>query len=417
MCLVFIVFLAVYSLFLIVSGEYFEKISSEPESVLPNLHWDMMPGDALPGVVHRSNSVDGSIYSPRTSTIEYEPSQLELEWSSQPQAGHMCALMEAQHEQVTHWLRYSSDVFHPNGKAPREPTTEESAVLSRIRPRLDDWQYIEPLTGAARHPEFRGQTSTWAGVFSRFQKGAWYEALSGLWVPSKCPGVLHDYWLEKTLKFDLSYLILMNKCGAPPSSPAGRNILLDLGCTTFGDGKRKQVSGTAPSMPMFFRMYAERCIVFDELYGWEGKKYDNWWKDIPTRSRPRIHFYNAFVQEDELHHQRKNHHTKFGSPAAPQDSFLNFLLEGNFTEEDTIVLKVDIDNGPELQIVEAIASRPDLAAIIDELFFEYHFWFDGLDFGWGEDPSPPGDGRHTIDTAIALFTKLRKAGVRAHFWI
>lgn len=31
---------------------------------------------------------------------------------------------------------------------------------------------------------------------------------------------------------------------------------------------------------------------------------------------------------------------------------------------------MDIDGGPELEIVEAIAARDELAALVDEIFFE-----------------------------------------------
>ena len=77
-----------------------------------------------------------------------------------------------------------------------------------------------------------------------------------------------------------------------------------------------------------------------------------------------------------------------------------------------VAVKVDIDTPfAELAIVEAIADRPDIAARVDELFFEYHFNYDGLDFGWGANTQ--GD----VDTAVGLMRRLRQLGVRAHFWI
>ena len=122
-----------------------------------------------------------------------------------------------------------------------------------------------------------------------------------------------------------------------------------------------------------------------------------------------------------------------------------------------MVLKVDIDHTPiELSVVKAIAEDPRLTALVDELFFEFHFWFDGLDFGWGGGapavPAAPsvqrriigrGHGRglaartatdarrldetraesdalrlnRTVDDALRLMRKLRERGVRAHFWI
>ena len=62
-------------------------------------------------------------------------------------------------------------------------------------------------------------------------------------------------------------------------------------------------------------------------------------------------------------------------------------------------------------IVEAIAERPEIAALIDELYFEYHFYFDGHNFGWGS------HGTGDVDTAVSLMHRLRTLGIRAHFWI
>ena len=55
-------------------------------------------------------------------------------------------------------------------------------------------------------------------------------------------------------------------------------------------------------------------------------------------------------------------------------SFLR-LLKSTVSVDDYVVLKVDIDHGPELQIVESIAHIPELSELVDELYFEYHFKF------------------------------------------
>ena len=83
--------------------------------------------------------------------------------------------------------------------------------------------------------------------------------------------------------------------------------------------------------------------------------------------------------------------------------------------EDFVVVKVDIDTpAAELTIMEAIADRPEIAALVDELFFEYHFYFDGHDFGWGpQDAAALAD----VDDALLLMRRLRQQGIRAHFWI
>ena len=50
------------------------------------------------------------------------------------------------------------------------------------------------------------------------------------------------------------------------------------------------------------------------------------------------------------------------------------ILETKTKVDDYVVVKLDIDT-PETEhvIVNTLAERPDLAAKVDELFFEYHF--------------------------------------------
>lgn len=90
---------------------------------------------------------------------------------------------------------------------------------------------------------------------------------------------------------------------------------------------------------------------------------------------------------------------------------MRFLL-ASASVNDFVVVKVDIDGGPELEIVEAIARRPELYELVDELYFEYHFEFD-FNFGWG---NMDWQGR-TVDTAMSLMHRLRQVGIRSHFWI
>ena len=90
--------------------------------------------------------------------------------------------------------------------------------------------------------------------------------------------------------------------------------------------------------------------------------------------------------------------------------------------EDFVVVKVDIDTpAAELTIMEAIADRPEIAALVDEIFFEYHLRVDDAspagakcDAGFAQD----AEGRcDTPADALELMTRLRRLGIRSHFWI
>ena len=71
----------------------------------------------------------------------------------------------------------------------------------------------------------------------------------------------------------------------------------------------------------------------------------------------------------------------------------------------------------ELPIVRDIASKPELYELVDELYFEYHFWFDDLNFGWDSQRGGKNYVEDTVDDAMALMSQLRRNGVRAHWWI
>ena len=118
-------------------------------------------------------------------------------------------------------------------------------------------------------------------------------------------------------------------------------------------------------------------------------------------ARPRVSFYNVPIEED------------FHSAA----SFSSFL-RASAQPDDFVSVKVDIDYvQAELPIVMGIARRPELTALVDELFFEYHFNFDELDFGWRSQTGARNHVNDTVDDALSLMSELRRAGVRSHFWI
>mmetsp|Transcript_24518 Transcript_24518/g.55263 ORF Transcript_24518/g.55263 Transcript_24518/m.55263 type:complete len:235 (+) Transcript_24518:818-1522(+) len=230
---------------------------------------------------------------------------------------------------------------------------------------------------------------------------------------------------------NLRYLLLENRCGHHESEEKPKVVFFDLGCTEFAKGpcprrvcrepwtpkfgtvKMDLSAGSAegPSIPLFFNLYRDRCLEFDAIYAWEAKPMDaaRWWAPVPDFLRPKLHFFNQRVEELSLEASMK------GEAEPPSGSFLRKLLETT-KEEDFVVVKIDIDGGPELEIVEAIAARPELSRLVDELFFEYHFEYDGLDFGWEKDPGAIQRGK-TVDDAVGLLRRLREAGVRSHFWI
>jgi hypothetical protein len=307
---------------------------------------------------------------------QYIISPLEAEWVNSSRVGKICETAKAQVPMAQKWMAYSQRAFNPGRKPAPPASSEENAVLSQIwtNGRL---QPIEPLSGIGRHP-FSQTCSLGVDIF------------------------------------DITYIILQNECtnASVARYPDQKTILYDLGCTKFGDGNTQTASGAGPSMPLFIRMYKDHCVDFDEIYAWEGLSYKAslWWKDVPAEWRAKIHFLNTFVEEETLEATRAGEFKVEQKDA----SFLK-MFPLTAKPEDLVVLKVDIDGGPELQIVETIANRPDLSVLVDEMYFEYHYYYDGRNFGWGKLTAQKSHAN--VDHAIALMHKLRKAGVRVHFWI
>jgi len=205
----------------------------------------------------------------------------------------------------------------------------------------------------------------------------------------------------------------------PVQVHTGKNYFFDAGCSVYArptssrasksmmgaqDGKGK-LGGSAlgPSMPLFAKLYKERCIDFDGIWGWEARPFqaEKWWDKVPTEVRHKLHFYNVPISgaggaADVL--------LTIGQVARP---------------EDFVVLKLDIDTFEvERQVVEELrtnARGTNASLLVDEFFFEYHFATPNeptLHTYW-----PKRTRGGTVDDALSLMHELRAKGIRAHFWI
>jgi len=328
---------------------------------------------------------NATLPAPTTGTpkCNYFPSTVEQAWMEAPAAGKICEIAKRPKQVAAArlWLSYAARAKGTHNAAAPLPTPEEAAILSRYECQLANGEttveYIEPLTGVARHP--------FAKVGCNF-----------------------DEIGEPDVDiFDLSYLVLQDGC-ATGSAP-GNRLLFDLGCASWTAGPAEQLkidrgegTGRGPSMPLFAKLYEDRCLDLTGIHGWEARHYDpvEWWSKVSPADKQRIHFNNKPITEDE-----------------GPDSF-SYNLKLNAVPSDFVAVKVDIDYVPvEHPIVNDIADRPELTELVDELFFEYHFWFDDLNFGWNSQRGGKMFVNDTVDDALSLMSKLRHKGVRAHWWI
>ena len=159
---------------------------------------------------------------------------------------------------------------------------------------------------------------------------------------------------------------------------------------SFNSIKTTKASSYGDSIPLLMNMYKKSCIAFDKIWAWEARNYSNWWKNVPKSLQSNISFFNEAVNAN---------------------SFETDLLTTSV--HDYVVVKLDIDNTEaEMTIIDVIIKHNKL---VDELFFEYHYYFDGLNFGWGKQENIKHT--HNVSTAVNLMAKLRNMGIRAHFWV
>lgn len=304
------------------------------------------------------------------------------------------------------WLNAS---FGLRGRQPRAPTDVEIPELSSISWGHGCEELIEPLTGHGRHP----LASPWpCNMRTALQQAG---------------NRYHPKWAvgRPAEKYATDYLLVANRCAGAESAlcrPAhpkagtwrhnhsslaasrSRNLFFDLGCAAFG----KMLSGEAhfspvgygPSIPIFYEMFRRNCIEFDAIWAWEARQYtpDVWWKHVPPDMRRKLTFYNE--------------------PVNPSNSSFLGVLEATARVKDFVVVKLDIDTPwLEHKILQDIIDKPHLAALVDELFFEFHFQVD-------DSKPPPAHKRAAEDrpdigvrAALQIMQRLRHLGIRAHFWV
>ena len=96
------------------------------------------------------------------------------------------------------------------------------------------------------------------------------------------------------------------------------------------------------------------------------------------------------------------------------DSMLNPLkmLLQDYTEEDLIIVKLDIDNSEiEIALADQLVKDSRFDKLIDQFFFEHHFHMREVAPNWGS--SMGGNAKASIE----LFRTLRTKGIPAQYWV
>jgi hypothetical protein len=174
-----------------------------------------------------------------------------------------------------------------------------------------------------------------------------------------------------------------------------RTVLVDMGASLDFHFRR----GKASPAVYLTSMYQKFGILFDHIYAYEIKKKDpdQVFQIVPDNLRSAYHWINIGVN------------TTRDSHANPLTMILN-----SFNQHDFIVIKLDIDTPQiELPLAEQMLENvEDFAGLVDAFYFEHHVALDELKPNWKKSM-----GGGSVHDTLHFFSKLRHAGIPAHFWV
>jgi hypothetical protein len=232
---------------------------------------------------------------------------------------------------------------------------------SPFGPKIGDtkFSYIEPLVGLLRHPL----------TCSKFEK----------------------YYISKNyLLVDPWPLVHVSRSTISPQNP--KVIISDLGSSTWREG----LGGASQSW--FYGVYESLCLAFTDWFMFESTELDpaQVMHQLPGRVKSGYRWFNIPLKTEIL----------------SWDNPLNHLLV-EAKKEDIVIVKIDFDTPlVEMELLQTILKYPEVAELIDELYFEHHVNVDLMKLHWNT---------RNLDVyqseSIKLFTSLREIGIRAHSWV
>ena len=167
-----------------------------------------------------------------------------------------------------------------------------------------------------------------------------------------------------------------------------RAVLLDLGASTWNH--------QAGSRWVSQRL-EQQGVRFEHVWAWEASRVEprDYFKGADASQLAALHFYNWPVS---------------AAPGAPDNPWT--LLAASAAPSDHVVVKLDIDaEHIDNPLARQVLEDPALLARVDDFFFEMHFSNPDMDWLWKNDGFTS-----TVADTYALFSQLRRKGVRANPW-
>ena len=264
------------------------------------------------------------------------------------------------------------------------------------------------------HHVFSSFLSTYDCNGETVEKRTWIEPLShGLRHPRAiCDGdkSYHENPCDRRHMCDKDYLLLASRDDfLSPSlehyvvrgdliKRTPQNIFVDLGASTWNAG----LGG--PSQSWFYSIYKSHGLEFDRFLLWEAQPtpIEKIFSELPKDLWHKYQYFNWPASSNR------------SDPSSP----LN-IIKTIAHAEDFVVLKLDIDTPEvEMEIIRRLVDDPELLELVDEFFFEHHFWLPEMNLVWYGKPYPsPAPTADTLADSYKLFLALREKGVRAHAWV
>ena len=180
---------------------------------------------------------------------------------------------------------------------------------------------------------------------------------------------------SRVLLFDLGASVGFRECPAAST----RDARAGRGSRAVATAAVPRLRGPLPEPDAVFGRGA--CTA--RRTGAVGRR--DWWASPPTSAR--VRFYHDMVDEGQLPATDHPANSFLGVPERPRcPSSLS-------RSTSTPWALTHNRRGP--------GRRPELAALVDWLFFEYHFHFDGMNFGWNE----PGPGAVNYGSQVPTSTR------------
>lgn len=267
------------------------------------------------------------------------------------------------------------------------------------------WSYIEPLVGLLRHPEVcsRNDAIVAAHLMNRdyLVHDAWGLVNAGRSTISPVPRTLFfdvgaAYWDRDFTSSNTqnNQMIGENNDNDNEEEDTVKNT----------QAEESSVSSSSISQQAwFYNLYDSLCLHFDGMWMWESIFRDprEVFDTVPPHLRSIYRWFNFPSVSSST--------TNINS----WDSPLNHILV-EARKEDIVILKIDFDrDDQEIAIIQQILDFPDVADLIDELYFEHHVNVEVLNQYWMTENLK----KIFHSDSLKLFTALRVRGIRAHAFV